>query len=232
MRCRAIVIALAFGLLALRSGSGAIAQEPAVTPGDVSDAAPLPAASPALTPALAEYVGEVAIGRDPLSVPAGVAVDAAGVLYVVDAGKNVVQVFAPDGAPVATWGESGTGPGQFAFSKGHSRWGDLALGPDGNLYVLDALNSRVQVVAPDGAYLREWCGAGSAPGQFTDPKGIAIDRAGLIYVADGGNRRVQVFDDAGQVLAAWEDPQVGGESFHDPTDVAIDATGPSGSPTG
>ena len=211
MRRRSMVVALLTVPLILPPWSGATTQEPA--------------ASPALTPVLAEFVGEVAIGRDALRAPAGVAVDAARTLYVIDAANNVVRIFAHDGTPIATWGERGTGPGQFAFSEGHTIWGDLALGSDGNLYVLDALNSRVQVITPDGTYVREWGGAGSAPGLFTDPKGIAIDRAGLIYIADGGNRRVQVFDDVGHVLATWGDSLLGGESLHDPTDVAIDAGG-------
>lgn len=145
MPYRALLIAVACGLLALRAGSGAIAQQPAATPGGAGDAAPLPAASAGLAPVLGEFVREVPIGTDPLSSPAGVAVDAAGTLYVINGPQDTVRVFDREGAPIAVWGESGPGPGQFAFRAGSYFWGDLALGPDGNLYVLDPFNSRVQV---------------------------------------------------------------------------------------
>ena len=52
------------------------------------------------------------------------------------------------------------------------------VGPDGNVYVLDPFNSRVQVFTPDGTFLREWGEAGAGPGQLTTPEGIAVDGAG------------------------------------------------------
>jgi DNA-binding beta-propeller fold protein YncE len=211
MRCRALFIALACGMLTLRAGSGATAQEPA--------------ASPALAPLLAEFVREVPIGTDPLSTPAGVAVDAAGTLYVINGPQDTVRVFDRDGTPIAEWGERGPAPGQFAFRADSYFWGDLALGPDGNVYVLDPFNSRVQVFAPDGTFLREWGGPGAGPGQLTTPAGIAVDSAGLVYVADGGNQRLQVFDGTGQLLASWDGTEAGGGSFRDPADVAVDAAG-------
>ena len=98
---------------------------------------------------------EVPIGTDPLSMPAGWLSTPRGPSTSSTA-ADTVRIFDRDGTPIAEWGESGPGPGQFAFRADSYFWGDLALGPDGNVYVLDPFNSRVQVFAPDGTFLREW----------------------------------------------------------------------------
>jgi DNA-binding beta-propeller fold protein YncE len=152
------------------------------------------------------------------------AANATGTLYVADTRNNQIRVFDDAGNPVGTWGSAGTGPGQFRFQAGAQFWGDLALGPDGNLYVLDTFNNRVQVLSPDGAFLREWGEAGSEEGQLALPEGIAVDATGRVYVADSGNARVQVFDGAGALLFAWQ-PPAADASAPDLADVAVDAEG-------
>jgi len=138
------------------------------------------------------------------------------------------------------WGQVGTAPGQFNHPRG------LAVGPDGNLYVVDSDNARVQVFAPDGTFLRAWgsycemeSGHGCADpdgngplqmgdGQFREPWGIAVAPDGRVYVADTWNHRIQVFDAAGTFLTGW-----GGfaetnsltDRFYGPRDMAIDASG-------
>jgi DNA-binding beta-propeller fold protein YncE len=201
------------------------AQDAASTPGVGAGASSVPAASPAATAALAEFVAEIRLGADPLSSPVSVAVDTAGTLYVIDALKNEIRVLAADGSPVATLGEAGSGPGQFAFRGENAGWGDLAFGPDGNLYVLDPFNSRIQVLAPDGAFVREWGESGTGPGQFFEPHGIAVDGGGRVYVADSDNQRVQVFDAAGSLVGELTVPPSAGEPFRSPDDIAVDVAG-------
>ena len=191
--------------------------------GSASNADGQEAATPGAAPALAEYVREVSLAADPAGAPGGRAIDAAGTLYVADTNNDQVRVFDAAGKPVGTWGSAGTGPGQFRF-QGAGFWGDLALGPDGNLYVLDPYNNRVQVLAPDGAFLREWGETGSDEGQLKFPEGLTVDAAGRVYVADSGNVRVQVFDGEGSVLFAWE-PHAADASSPDLADVAVDAAG-------
>jgi DNA-binding beta-propeller fold protein YncE len=70
--------------------------------------------------------------------------------------------------------------------------------------------------------LATWGRAGSGPGEFRDPRGIAVDAQGRLYVADTGNRRVQVLDANGQPLAQWAGPS---PAFIEPCAVAVSPQG-------
>jgi DNA-binding beta-propeller fold protein YncE len=69
----------------------------------------------------------------------------------------------------------------------------MALDPDGNLYVVDAVFSNFQVFALDGQVLTFVGRGGVAKGHFQVPSGIAIGKDGAIYVADEMNGRIQRF---------------------------------------
>ena len=73
----------------------------------------------------------------------------------------------------------------------------------GNVYVADMANNRIQVFGPDGKALRTIGSAGSGEGQFQEPRGIAVDSQGNLYVADTWNARVQKFDPSGKFLKSW-----------------------------
>ncbi len=141
---------------------------------------------------------------------------------------------------VQVWGQVGTGPGQFNHPRG------LALGPDGDVYVVDSDNHRVQVFGPDGSFRREWgshcnlalglgCvdpdGAGPlelGDGQFQEPWGIAVAQDGRVYVADTWNHRIQVFAPDGTFLTKWGTYGQTDRAtwlFYGPRDIAIDASG-------
>lgn len=125
-------------------------------------------------------------------------------------------------------GGPGVEPGQF----NHPR--DLAVAPDGSLYIVDADNHRIQHLAPDGSVLEVWgsfgdvaSGGQALGGTFNQPWGIGIGPDGSVYVADTWNHRVQKFTAQGEFLAMWgyfgqaESPL----AFWGPRDVAIDAAG-------
>ena len=134
--------------------------------------------------------------------------------------KKWVQVEA-----IQTFGAYGTGDGQFSDPK------DLAVDGQGQIYVLDTRNHRVQVFGADGQFLRTWGSQGNAAGQFQEPWGIAVDAAGNVYVADTWNHRVQKFDSQGQFVSMWGIfGDSGGtlsasEAFYGPRDVVVDADG-------
>ncbi len=77
---------------------------------------------------------------------------------------------------------------------------DIALNVDGNLYVVDGGNFRVQVFTTYGEYVTQIGGIGVRTGQFSRPKGIDTDSAGNIYVSDAAFGNFQIFDRSGQLL--------------------------------
>ena len=77
-------------------------------------------------------------------MPANIAVDTAGNMYVLDSGNHRIQKFGPDGKFLATMGRQGQGPGEFLYPS------RLDIDAAGYLYVSDPHNNRVQVLTPDG----------------------------------------------------------------------------------
>lgn len=71
--------------------------------------------------------------------PRGVALDAAGHLYVVDALSHRVDIYDDKGTSLATFGENGVGPGQFNFPN------DVTVDKDGRILITDRDNNQVQV---------------------------------------------------------------------------------------
>jgi DNA-binding beta-propeller fold protein YncE len=70
---------------------------------------------------------------------------------------------------------------------------DLAIGPDGALYVCEYGNQRVQKFTLDGKPLGLWGGSGRGPGQLFNPWALAVDGRGAVSVIDTNNHRVQRF---------------------------------------
>lgn len=91
----------------------------------------------------------------------------------------------------------GAGAGEFLFPCG------VAVAADGQLYVCDGLNARVQVFSREGVFERSFGQLGDAPGSFARPKGIALDQSGNVYVVDAAFNNVQLFDPEGRLLLAF-----------------------------
>ncbi len=95
----------------------------------------------------------------------------------------------------------------------------VACDRNGNVYVADFGNCRIQKFGPDLKPLAAWGRRGTAPGEFQDPCGVAIGPDGSVYVADTWNGRVQVFDPAGHYLREW------GTNLYGPRGIAVDSAG-------
>lgn len=86
---------------------------------------------------------------------------------------------------------------------------NMALAPDGSVYVVDSDNHRVLHLDLDGNVLHEWGGFGdmatntAAPGTFNQPWGIVVDSDGFVYVADTWNHRIQKFTADGTFVTQW-----------------------------
>jgi len=186
------------------------------------------------TPSDSGYDGSnlttIARGAPPFNRPTNLAVAPNGDLYVTDGYGNArVHRFSPSGKLLASWGEPGTGPGQFMLPHG------IAVDASGNVLVCDRESDRIQVFTADGRFVRE----------ITDvqrPTQIVVSR-GLMYVSELGWRagqrsfrngaitremppRVSVLDANGTVVTrlGGPDPCAPG-SFCAPHGLAVDSNG-------
>ncbi len=168
----------------------------------------------------------------PFHYPTNLAVAPNGNLYVTDGYGNArVHVFAPDGTRLFSWGEPGTGPGQFHVPHG------IAIDRAGTVFVADRENSRVQLFTPKGEFVSEWT-------DLARPSQVFIDRDGKFFVAELGYRagmwpgttaptpdatggRVSVFDAKRNLIARWgggANPTAPGDFFA-PHDICTDSRG-------
>jgi sugar lactone lactonase YvrE len=75
---------------------------------------------------------------------------------------------------------------------------DIVFDKEGNIYVLDSGNHRIQKFSQDGKYLATIGNAGEGPGEFQYPFSLDIDSKGYLYVSDSGNQRIQVLTPEGK----------------------------------
>ncbi|MBC8446898.1 MAG: TIGR03663 family protein, partial [Chloroflexi bacterium] len=157
--------------------------------------------------------------------PWGVAVDAQGTVFVADTWNHRIQVFDGEGNFLRQWGFFATADGQLGQQGGF--WGPrgIAVDGEGNLYVTDTGNKRVQKFDAQGNFLGQWGGGGIIEGRFDEPVGIAVGPQGNVYVADTWNRRVQKFDRDFNFLKEWPVEGWLGESVVNKPYLAVDAAG-------
>jgi DNA-binding beta-propeller fold protein YncE len=136
--------------------------------------------------------------------PGGLTLDKENrLLYVSDVTLDQILVYDADSfkllRKIGTTGHNHelTTPGDFSRPTG------VAVDQEGNLYVCDTLNNRIEIFDADGKFVSAFGKAGDGPGYFARPKGIAIDSDGHIWVADGQQDRVQVFNKEAQLLITF-----------------------------
>jgi DNA-binding beta-propeller fold protein YncE len=121
---------------------------------------------------------------------------------------------------ITQWGSLGAGPGQFNLP-----WGVAVNQANGEVYVADQNNHRVQVFDANGAFLRQFGSLGAGPGQFNLPYGIAIDAAGDVYVTEIGNSRVQKLSSTGTPISSFGTLGSGNGQFNTPSGVLVHSSG-------
>ena len=112
----------------------------------------------------------------------------------VDSSKHQITLYDGDGKKLQVIGRRGHKIGEFNHPT------QLALGPDGKVYVLDSGNFRVQVFDAAGNYQLHWGRAGNKAGNFARARGIAVDALSQVYVTDSAFQNFQIFSGDGELL--------------------------------
>ena len=156
--------------------------------------------------------------------PHGIHVDPDGNVWVTDArepdpddpsqaGKGQVAIkFSPEGEVLLTLGEGGVaGDGTGATLNTPC---DVAVGPDGSIYVGDGHGgqnsddpstvARIAKFSPDGEFVASWGQWGSGPVEFKTPHALIFDADGRLLVADRGNNRLQILDQDGNYIEEFK----------------------------
>jgi DNA-binding beta-propeller fold protein YncE len=162
-------------------------------------------------------------GKGVMVTPHGIALDKQGNVWIADFAGNKagtkghqVHKFSPKGEKLLSLGVAGkasNADGEF------NQPNDVAVGPDGSIYVADGhdaqgmitanavaegikrgATSRISKFSPDGKFIKSWGGIGVRHGEFRTPHALAFDARGYLWVADRGNHRIEIFDQNGTYL--------------------------------
>ena len=145
----------------------------------------------------------------PFNLPTDVAVTGAGDLFISDGYANCeVHRFSADGKHLYSWGQPGSGPGQFMLP--HSVWIDSR----GRVLVADRENDRVQVFTQSGDFIAQW------PTKLIGPATFWVDRDDTVYLPEHNSGCFSVLTLDGGLLARW-----GAEKFKSCHGVAGDSEG-------
>ncbi len=174
--------------------------------------------------------GTVPRAAGPFNACTKVALAPSGDFYVSDGYGNArVHRFTAAGELRQSWGEPGTGPGQFHLP--HAVW----VLPDERVMVADRENDRIQFFDAGGNYLEEWT-------DLRCPCNIHVDGDGIVYVVELSTRagrrsfvhgidpepragRVSIFTSDGTLISRWGEVGNGAGQFIAPHGIAVDSRG-------
>lgn len=181
-----------------------------------------------------------------LNLPAGVAVDSKGNLYIADRSNNRIRIVDPKGIIqtfAGTGNEGYNGDSGPALKINIDKPFGLALDKDQNLYIADRGNNRIRkvnkagiltTVAGEGSFFFSGDNGPAYRASIAGPTGVAVDGKGNIYIADRNNNRIRVVDSLGMIRTIFGtgqqdyngDSEVARETnLHLPFGLALDKQG-------
>ncbi len=117
------------------------------------------------------------------------------------------------------FGSGGSGNGQFEQPR------DVAVDSNGDVWVADTDNNRVEEFSSTGEYIKKFGSEGTGNGQFKQPAGIAVAANGDLWVTDSLNDRVEEFSPAGEYIKKFGSEGSGNGQFSEPRGIAIAPNG-------
>ncbi|HEX8531437.1 MAG TPA: hypothetical protein VF646_15505, partial [Cytophagales bacterium] len=125
-----------------------------------------------------------------------------------------------DGTFLGKFGREGSGNGQFSAPAG------VAVDAQGNVYVADQYNHRVQKLSSTGTFIAQFGSDGWEAGQFSTPTGVAVDAQGNVYVAaSGGTGCIHKFKANGRFSETFGPYGTEDGQMNAPAGIAVDAQG-------
>jgi len=175
--------------------------------------------------------------------PSGIAVDAAGNVFVADTGNHTIRRISAGGIVstlAGVGGQPGADDGNGTAARFNTPLG-IAVDALGNLFVADSANHTLRKVTPTGK-VTTFAGTpenfGSSDGtstnaSFNNPVGLALDAAGNLFVSDANNHTIRRVTPAGLVTtvagASGEDGDNDGSAstarFGKPAELSFDRRG-------
>ncbi len=169
-------------------------------------------------------IGEPGAGPSQFLRPRGIAIAPDGSFYVADTENHRIQHFTAEGVFINQWGSFGDiTTGSAPEGTFNQPWG-IAADQDGNVFVADLWNHRIQKFSPEGEFLLMWgkFGQAESPDAFWGPRDVAINSRGEVFITDTGNKRVVIFDNEGKYIDQFGSVGMLPGQFDEPVGLAID----------
>lgn len=164
-------------------------------------------------------IGHKGVEPGEFTNPVGITQDDDGALYVCEYGeRDRAQKLSMAGNPILSFGESGAGDGQFQ-RPASIRW------RAGKVYVVDAVNNRIQVFTDKGKFLKVLGADQETPPSFYLPYDMTFGPDGSIYVIEYGGARLGKLSPEGKVIGHFGKPGANRGEFKTPWGVAVDREG-------